>query len=193
MGNQCKIPFVEDSHSTLNIYQKDSPKKSKIYKKIEELKKTIMQISIFERDKIAEEKYQILKKNYNPDNILEMNEENLNKYFEIIELLLMNNTNKAIVKFYLKFLKTNKEFINYYELNNYDEEIEKYQKLFSVKEIEELEDENEQNCKKNYKKSSKENFEQKNKQNNKQKLKESNEKENLINFLEKMTKTKKKT
>ena len=39
MGNQCKISLIEDPDSTLEAFRKKSPKKSKIIKDIEALKK----------------------------------------------------------------------------------------------------------------------------------------------------------
>ena len=119
-----------------------------------------MSISIFERDEIAKSKYKSFMEKYNCE---DMKETNLEKYHDIMELLLLNNTDKDIVKLYLNFLKHNKNFIESNELNAYDEEIMKYKILFSVAEIEEID----------------------------KQIKKKSEKENLINFLKRLSGTKK--
>ena len=160
MGNHCKTIINEDNNSTLIIHKQDSQKKVKIIKKIENLKMSIMSISIFKRNEIATFKYKRFLENYNSDVIKENNI--LQKYIDIMELLLLNNTNKNIVKLYLDFLKNNNDFVKDYELNSYKEEIMKYKILFTVKEMENIEPN----------------------------LKLINEKQNLINFLKKFSETK---
>ena len=137
MGNQCKSLLVEDPNSTLFIYKKDSPKKTKIIQDIENLKSNIISISLFERDKIAKTKYENFMKKYNSESSKDISI--LQKYIDIMELLLLNNTDKDIVKLYLNFLKNNNNFIKDFELNTYEEEIMKYKILFSVKEMETIE------------------------------------------------------
>ena len=152
MGNQCKMTLFGEDDLELNIIEKkDSPQNA--FKEINELKKEIMELSLFERNKIAEIKFN----NYiNKSKNKNLNQEQIKKeYIAISELLLLNNTNKNCVKLYLNFIKENDTFIKKYNLIPYEKELLKYQKLFSIKEMDEIE--------KNYKKLS--------------------EKENLVKYL----------
>ena len=158
MGNQCKLLSIEDSHSTLKIHKKNSPKKTKM-KILEDLQKEIMSKSIFERDIIAKDKYK--KFINNPDN-MKKDRDTLKKYIDIMELLFYNDTNKDIVGLYLKFLKNNNDFVQKNKFDNYNEEKIKYSKIFSVKEMKYIEEN----------------------------IKTISEKQNLINFLVKMTEVK---
>ena len=141
MGNQCKMTLFDEDDLELNIIEKkESPQNT--FKEIEELKNEIMELSLFERNKIAQIKYN----NYiNKSKNQNLNQEQIKKEFIAInELLLLNNTNKNSVKLYLNFIKENDTFIKKYKLIPYEKELLKYQKLFSIKEMDEIE--------KNYKK-----------------------------------------
>ena len=150
MGNQCKLTLFDEDEDNLElniIKKRDSPRN--VFKEIDELKREIMELSLFERNKIAISKYnEYLKK----EKKINLNKEDKKReYISINELLLLNNTNKDIVKLYLNFIKENEMFIKEYNLISYKEELLKYQKLFTIKEMDQIE--------KNYKTiSEKENF-----------------------------------
>ena len=150
MGNQCKLTLFDEDEDNLElniIKKRDSPRN--VFKEIDELKREIMELSLFERNKIAISKYnEYLKK----EKKINLNKEDKKReYISINELLLLNNTNKDIVKLYLNFIKENEMFIKEYNLISYEEELLKYQKLFTIKEMDQIE--------KNYKTiSEKENF-----------------------------------
>ena len=129
MGNQCKNLFTEDQASTLNINKKNSPKE------IENYKREIMKLSIFKRDEIAKNKYNIFFKKKKMKKINDVYKE----YIEILKLLFLNDTNKSIVTLYLNFLKDNKNFIESNGFYSFNEEIEKYKVLFTMKEINKIE------------------------------------------------------
>ena len=118
-----------------------------------------MSISIFERDKIAKLKY---KKYINNLENMKKNRDTVNNYIDIIELLFYNDTNKDIVKLYLRFLKNNSGFVKNYDLNSYEKEKQKFKRLFSIEEMDDIE----------------------------KNIKTISEKQNLINFLKKMSNTK---
>ena len=106
MGNSCKNDTKEEEEKIL-ICKEDSPREKIKNKDIEILKKKIMNIPIFQRKIKAKEKYKkiIEERNKNGVNI---NQDNFMKeYLRIIELLLMNNTDKDIVSLYLNFIKEN--------------------------------------------------------------------------------------
>lgn len=73
-----------------------------------------------------------------------------NKYIFLVKLLIQDNTNKDVLKLYLKLLQNNQEFFknNYYNLENFEIEYPKYKVLFSKDEIKthfNLEKESEEN------------------------------------------------
>ena len=76
-----------------------------------------------------EEEEEETNKNNNSD-------ENLKKkYIKIMCLLLIDNTNKDIVKLYLIFLKNNVSFIKNNNLLTYEKEINKYKVIFTIDEM----------------------------------------------------------
>jgi len=137
MGNQCKILANEEIDSeNLDISKKESPRNNKYNDAIEEIRKTIMNIPIFERDKIAEKKYNDYLKNKSNRSI------NLNffeEYIKIIELLLYNETNKNIVSLYLEFIIDNEVTIKTEGLKTFSEVINKYKLIFTIEEMKEKE------------------------------------------------------
>jgi len=137
MGNQCKILANEEIDSkTLDISKKESPRNNKYNDAIEEIHKTIMNIPIFERNKIAEKKYNDYLKNKSNKSI------NLNffeEYIKIIELLLYDETNKKIVSLYLDFIIDNEATIKIEGLKTFSEVINKYKLIFTIDEMEEKE------------------------------------------------------
>ena len=146
MGNMCKENLHEDKDIKFELHE-DSPRETMKISQIELLKKTIMNIPIFERNKYAEEKYKLLLKkreNKKYKNFLE-------EYIDIIELLFLNDTNKIIVTLYLDYIEKKNKNIKAYNLKTFSEEINKYKILFTVDEFKKI--------KKNIKiKSEKENF-----------------------------------
>ena len=132
MGNLCKITFKEDIDI---ISKKDSPREKIKIKEIEQLKRKIMVIPIFKRDKIAKEKYKIVSKQINNNN---KDYNFLNNYIKILELLFLNDTNKKNVKLYLNFIKSNEQDVKNYSLISFNDEIEKYKVLFTVDEMKDL-------------------------------------------------------
>ena len=136
MGNQCKMTLFGEEDLEINIIEKkDSPQNT--FKEIDDLKNEIMELSLFERNKIAKIKYN----NYiNKSKNQNLNQIQIKKeYLAINELLLLNNTNKNFIKLYLNFIKENDTFIKKYNLIPYEKELLKYQKLFSIKEMDEIE------------------------------------------------------
>jgi len=138
MGNLCKPNDFDEINSTLNVLKKESPQKN--IKEIENLKIKIRNIPLFERGLIAETKYNNLKnKKVGKEDQINDNKKIMAKYIEIIELMLLNNTNKKITKLYLDFIKNNENFINIFKLNNYKDELKKYKILFTKDEINKIE------------------------------------------------------
>ena len=129
MGNLCKITFKEDIDI---IAKRNSPREKLKIKEIDQLKKKIMNIPIFERDNIAKKKYEILSMETNINN---KGYNFFNNYIKILELLFLNDTDKNNVQLYLNFIKSNEQDIKKYKLKLFDEEIEKYKILFTVKEM----------------------------------------------------------
>ena len=137
MGNQCKILANEEIDSeNLDIFKKEFPQNNKYNDAIEEIRKTIMNIPIFERDKIAEKKYKdYLKIKSNKSINLDFFEE----YIKIIELLLYDETNKNIVSLYLDFIIDNEVTIKTEGLKTFSEVINKYKLIFTIDEMKEKE------------------------------------------------------
>ena len=133
MGNQCQNIANNEKNNQLEFSSKDSPRE-KEFQEIQEIKKRINEMEIFERPNISKEKYK---------NLLKQNNGSLNnltgkqikeKYIEIYELLMLNDTDKDIVKLYLDFIKKYSNFIKKYKRKTFEEEIEKYKILFCVEE-----------------------------------------------------------
>ena len=108
----------------------DSPRE--VFPEIEEIKKTIKELKIFERPKIAKEKYNNYIKKQKEGNLTD--KEIKEQYIKIYELLLLNDTDKDIVKLYLDFIEQNNDFIKKYKRKNFEQEKKKYKILFEVKE-----------------------------------------------------------
>lgn len=142
----CKENLHEDKDIKFEHY-KDSPRETMKISQIELLKKKLIDIPIFERNKCIEVKYALLiekRENKKYKNFLE-------EYIDIIELLFLNDTNKMIVTLYLNYIRKNNENIKLYNLKTFSEEINKYKILFTVEEFKKIQ--------KNIKtKSEKENF-----------------------------------
>ena len=135
MGNSCKNDTKEEEEKIL-ICKEDSPREKIKNKDIEILKKKIMNIPIFQRKIKAKEKYKkiIEERNKNGVNI---NQDNFMKeYLRIIELLLMNNTDKDIVSLYLNFIKENEIYVKSYNFDTFDNEIKIYIFVLTINETE---------------------------------------------------------
>ena len=59
-------------------------------------------------------------------------------YLKIIEPVYLNDTNKNIIRFYLNFIRKNDENVKRFNLISFDEEIEKYKLIFTVREMNEI-------------------------------------------------------
>ena len=136
MGNACKSSELEDLEINLELYGIYNK-----FKEIKEIRKQIAMMNVFKRKQIAKEEYLIfLKEESNNINIKITDKEKIkNKYIKIMRLLLIDNTNKDIVKLYLNFIKNNPDFIEENELMPYELEIDKYKILFTILEMEKIE------------------------------------------------------
>ena len=98
MGNQCKNIFNDDANLELNIESKDSPRSK--FKELDDFKKETKELEIFKRPKIAKKKFDNFIKFEKNKNV---NDELIKQdYIEISKLLILNDTDKDIVKLYLK-------------------------------------------------------------------------------------------
>ena len=107
------------------------------FQEIKEYRKIISQMNLFMRKEIAKKEYELFLKNdkyINEDN----NEKIKTKYIKIMCLLLIDNTNKDIVRLYLNFIKVNSLFIKENKLLTYDMELEKYKIIFTIEEMEKI-------------------------------------------------------
>ena len=98
-------------HSKSEDYLKDE------FQEIKNFRKKVSIMNIFKRKKIAKNEYKEYLKNNNNKNI-NINDENngqieaiKSQYIKIFCLLLIDNTNKNIVKLYLDFIKKYPKFI----------------------------------------------------------------------------------
>ena len=133
MGNICEKPLYKDKDIIVsNKSQNDSPREKKKIKEIEEIKKEIMDIPIFERKENAELNYEDYLINKKMD---KKEKDFFEEYIEIIKLLLLDETNKGIVKLYLKFIKNNETLVENYGFSTFNEEIKKYKLLFTIDEM----------------------------------------------------------
>ena len=159
MGNTCKFKQINDLEiiyesdeksrkesveKSEEISEEKSDKKSdnkidKIeFQEIKEYRKIISKMNVFKRKEIAKKEYNLFLENEN--HIKEDNKEKIKiKYIKIMWLLLIDNTNKDIVRLYLNFIKVNSLFINENKLLTYDMEIEKYKIIFTIDEMEKIE------------------------------------------------------
>ena len=129
MGNECICKKENLEFEILN----ESPIRKK-FLEFDEFIKNIKELRVFERAIIAENKYNdYIKYHIEKENL---NDEEIKKeYIQIMELLLYNDTNKKIVILYLNFIKKNHKFVSTYKLNSYSKELFKYQRLFTVEEM----------------------------------------------------------
>ena len=136
MGNICEKPLYKDKDIIVsNKSQNDSPREKKKIKEIEEIKKEIMDIPIFERKENAELNYEDYLINKKMD---KKEKDFFEEYIEIIKLLLLDETNKGIVKLYLKFIKNNETLVKNYGFSTFNEEIKKYKLLFTIDEMKKI-------------------------------------------------------
>ena len=141
----CK--FVEKAEleivSTKQSKEEDYLKNE--FKEIKEFRKRILKMNIFKRKKKAKIRYKKYIKNKankkfvindeNPDKKKEIKEQ----YIKIFCLLLIDNTNKDIVKLYLNLIKKIPVFIKENNLRPYDIEVKKYSVIFTVDEMNKIE------------------------------------------------------
>ena len=124
-----------EEEANLSLTKTETPKRKPKIKGIEEIKNKVKKIRVFNRENVANEKYDKISKE------IPINRESNNfiqHYLKIIELVFLNDTNKNIIRFYLKFIKINENNVKRYDLLSFDEEIEKYKILFNVKEMKEI-------------------------------------------------------
>ena len=150
MGNMCKfyenqeleiISFLPSGkrNSTEEGYLKNE------FAEIKEFRKRILNMNIFKRKKIAKKKYRkYIKNNKNKvfnikDETIEKREEIKAQYIQIVCMLLIDNTNKNIVKLYLGFIKNIPIFIKENNLRPFEIEVKKYSIIFSVDEMDKIE------------------------------------------------------
>ena len=108
------------------------------FQEIINYRKEISKMNIFKRKKIAINKYNSFIKNENINK--KKDDENIkDKYIKIMCLLLIDNTNKDIVKLYLNFIKSNSNFIKENQLLPYEIEINNYKIIFTVDEMKQIE------------------------------------------------------
>ena len=152
MGNTCKFKNINDLEIRYESNEKlgkesdessdkisDSKADDNIneFQEIKEYRKIISQMNLFMRKEIAKKEYELFLKNdkyINEDN----NEKIKTKYIKIMCLLLIDNTNKDIVRLYLNFIKINSLFIKENKLLTYDMELEKYKIIFTIEEMEKI-------------------------------------------------------
>lgn len=131
MGNQCRMRPDNEKNGELDFTNRDDlPRED--FPEIEEIKKAIKELQIFERPKIAKEKYNNYIKKQKERYLTD--KEIKEQYIKIYELLLLNDTDKDIVKLYLDFIEQNSDFIKKYKRENFEQEKKKYKILFEVKE-----------------------------------------------------------
>ena len=128
---------LSDEKTDKNSLNKKNYSKNE-FQEIKDYRKEISKMNVFKRKKMAIDKYINFIKNEN--NIKENDKETIKaKYIKIMCLLLIDNTNKDIVKLYLNFIKVNSNFIEENNLLPYEIEINNYKILFTVEEMEQIE------------------------------------------------------
>ena len=134
MGNTCKNFFKEEKDIIIKS-EELSQRNHTIIKEIEELKKRILDIPLFQRKSKSMEKYN-KKIKERKSTLYNINNNNfIKEYIDIIELLYLNETDKDIVHLYLNFIKENDENIKKFNLDTFDDEIKKYKVIFTCDEI----------------------------------------------------------
>ena len=144
MGNLCKsyvfkeLQITTQESITIKDSNKDSPRNE--LKEIKEYRKEIMKMNVFKRREIAENEYnKYIKENNNAPVKIE-NDKIKEKYIKIMTLVLIDNTNKNIIKLYLNFLKKYSNFIKDELSFSYEREINKYKTIFTIDEMNEIEE-----------------------------------------------------
>ena len=127
----------EKTESDMNLSNRTNYAKNE-FQEIINYRKEISKMNIFKRKKIAINKYNSFIKNENI-NKKEDDENIKDKYIKIMCLLLIDNTNKDIVKLYLNFIKNNSNFIKKNKLLSYEKEINNYKIIFTVNEMKQIE------------------------------------------------------
>ena len=137
MGNTCKN-YIREDENKISISKEDSPREKTKNKDIEILKKNIMNITLFQRKVKAKEKYNKKIKERNEKSNLVINDNFMKEYMSIMELLLLNNTDKDIVSLYLEFLKENDDYVKSYKFETFENEIKVYKLVLTIKEAEKI-------------------------------------------------------
>jgi len=143
MGNFCKpynfkeLQITTKESNIIKDASKDSPRNE--LKEIKEYRKEIMKMNVFKRREIAENEYNkyIKEKNNSPAKI--ENDKLKEKYIKIMTLVLIDDTNKNIIKTYLNFLKKYSKYIKDELSFSYEREINKYKTIFTIEEMSEIE------------------------------------------------------
>ena len=136
MGNTCKN-YINEEEKKISISKEDFPGEKIQNKDLKILKKNIMDIPLFQRKVKAKEKYNKKIKERN-ENIVN-NDNFMKEYMSIIELLLLNNTDKDIVSLYLEFIKKNDAYVKSYNFETFENEIKVYKLVLTIKEAEKIE------------------------------------------------------
>jgi len=143
MGNLCKsydfkeLQITNQENNTIKDRSKDSPRNE--LKEIKEYRKEIIKMNVFKRREIAENEYNKYIKENNNDPINLENDKIKEKYIKIMILVLIDDTNKNIIKMYLNFLKKYSNFIKDELSFSYEREINKYKTIFTIDELKEIE------------------------------------------------------
>ena len=135
MGNFCQNNNSKNSE-LVSLFEKDYSKNE--FEEIKEFRKKILNMNVFERKEIAKNKYAtFLKENINIDTSNEIEIKKI--YIKIKCLVLIDNTNKDIIKLYLNFIKKHSDFVTKNNLKPYKKEIMKYKIIFTIDEMKEIE------------------------------------------------------
>jgi len=138
MGNTCKF-INKEEQEIISSPSKDDMKNE--FQEIKDFRNEISKMNIFKRKSIAKDEYNNYIQKIKNKKIIINDEKNEIKeqYISIIYLLLIDNTNKDIVKLYLNFLKNNSIFIKENNLLSFKDEVNKYSIIFKIDEIEQIE------------------------------------------------------
>ena len=145
MGNSCKFSNIKDleiDSSDKTQLDEESEYLKNEFREIKEFRKKVVNMNVFKRKQIAKEEYKIFLENEDKikDNDKYIDKDKIkSKYIQIMCLILIDNTNKDIVKLYLNFIKNHPSFIKENKLLPYKKEINKYKIIFKIKEINQIE------------------------------------------------------
>ena len=145
MGNSCKFSDIKDleiDSSDKAQSDEESEYLKNEFREIKEFRKKVVNMNVFKRKQIAKEEYKIFLENEDKikDNDKYIDKDKIkSKYIQIMCLILIDNTNKDIVKLYLNFIKNHPSFIKENKLLPYKKEINKYKIIFKIKEINQIE------------------------------------------------------